>query len=145
VQLPPNLRLDLERLRATLDAFPARARVALEPRHDSWHTDPVYEALAAHDAALCWWDRRSRHGPLVRTASWCYLRLHEGRTATPPGYGTRALRTWVGRLADTWGNETDGYVYFNNDHLAFAVRDARTFRRLAGDAGLALAPSPRAA
>ncbi len=136
LQLPPTLRIDTERLAETLDAFPRSVRVAVEPRHESWHTDPVYELLAAHGAALCLWDRRSRHGPLVRTAAWCYLRLHEGRTATPPGYGHRALVTWVERLADRWGADVDGYVYFNNDARACAVRDARTFTEAAAKAGV---------
>ena len=66
----------------TLEAFRAvtgGVRIAFEPRHDSWHDDAVYELLERHDAALCWWDRLGTRGPLVKTASWIYLRLHEGR------------------------------------------------------------------
>jgi uncharacterized protein YecE (DUF72 family) len=139
LQLPPTLRVDVARLAETLAAFPRSVRVVVEPRHKSWHTDALYALLATHDAALCLWDRGSQHGPLVRTASWCYLRLHEGRTATPPGYGRRALVTWVTRLADQWGRGVDGYVYFNNDAQAFAVRDAQSFTRAATAAGLAVA------
>jgi len=141
LQLPPTLRVDLDRLAETLTAFPRPVRVVVEARHDSWHTDALYELLATHDAALCLWDRRSQHGPLVRTASWCYLRLHEGRTATPPGYGRQALNGWVTRLVDRWGGHVDGYVYFNNDARALAVRDARAFTALAAKAGLATAAS----
>lgn len=137
VQLPPTLRVDVPRLDETLAAFPPGVRVAFEPRHDSWDTDAVYDVLRARDAALCWWDRRNRHGPLVRTASWCYLRLHEGRTARPPGYGRRALTTWAERLAAAWGDDADGYVFFNNDARACAVRDAQVFVRLARPVGLA--------
>ena len=139
LQLPPTLRVDLGRLAETLAAFPRPVRVVVEPRHESWHTDALYELLAAHDAALCLWDRRSQHGPLVRTAAWCYLRLHEGRTATPPGYGRQALVAWVTRLADRWGQRVDGYVYFNNDARAHAVRDAHAFTELAAKAGVAAA------
>jgi uncharacterized protein YecE (DUF72 family) len=142
VQLPPTLRADPDRLEETLAAFPPRVRVVLEPRHESWDTDEVHEVLRSRDAALCLWDRRNQHGPLVRTASWCYLRLHEGRTASPPGYGRRALTTWVERLAERWGEQADGYVYFNNDQDAHAVRDARTFRHVAATAGVACAPPP---
>ena len=136
LQLPPTLTVDLARLEETLAAFPPSVRVALEPRHESWHTDPVYDLLRGRDVALCLWDRRSRHGPLVRTAGWCYLRLHEGRTVRPPCYGRRALTTWAERLAERWGEGADGYVYFNNDARACAVRDAQTFVRLAGSVGL---------
>jgi uncharacterized protein YecE (DUF72 family) len=117
----------------------------LEPRHESWHTDAVYERLLDRDVALCLWDRRGRHGPLVRTAGWCYLRLHEGRTARPPGYGRRALTTWAERLVEHWGERADGYVYLNNDAHACAVRDAETFVRVAGSVGLRCAAPAGAA
>ena len=143
LQLPPTMRLELGRLAETLEAFARTVRVVVEPRHDSWHTEALYELLADHDAALCLWDRRSQHGPLVATASWCYLRLHEGRTATPPGYGRRALATWAARLAERWGRAADGYVYFNNDARACAVRDATTFAGLAARAGLSCSSTPR--
>jgi uncharacterized protein YecE (DUF72 family) len=136
VQLPPTLRVDVVRLEETLAAFPSGVRVVLEPRHESWDTDRVYEVLQARDAALCLWDRRNHHGPLVRTATWCYVRFHEGRTARPPGYGRRALTTWAERLVDRWGDAADGYVYFNNDAQACAVRDARTFVRVAASIGM---------
>jgi uncharacterized protein YecE (DUF72 family) len=141
VQLPPTLTADPGLLDAALAAFPSGVRVAFEPRHASWDTDAVADVLATHDAARCWWDRRGAHGPLVRTASWCYLRLHEGRATPAPGYGARALRTWAERLAATWGADADGYVYCNNDAHACAPRDAATFTRLAARVGLRCAPA----
>ena len=52
-QLPPHLKKDLDRLRTFLDLVPAERRVALEFRNASWFEDDVFEALRAHDAALC--------------------------------------------------------------------------------------------
>jgi uncharacterized protein YecE (DUF72 family) len=136
LQLPPTLAVDVPRLEATLAAFPRSVRVAFEARHDSWHTAAVYEALAARDCALCLWDRRGRHGPLLRTATWCYVRLHEGRATPSPCYGRRALTTWAERVAEHWGARADGFVFFNNDHRGCAVRDATTFTRVARHSGL---------
>lgn len=135
LQLPPTLPVDVHALDATLRAFPRDVRVAVEVRHDSWHTEEVYDRLATHDAALCLWDRGNRHGPVVRTASWCYLRLHEGRATPHPCYGRTALRSWAARLEEQWGDGADapdGYVYFNNDPGACAPRNAATFTRCAG-------------
>jgi uncharacterized protein YecE (DUF72 family) len=132
VQLPPNLRADPGRLQDTLDAFAARVRVVVEVRHNSWLVDDVFDTLARHNAALCLTDRRGRKSPVVRTADWAYLRLHEG-TATPrPCYGERALRSWVDRLKEEWPPDADRYVYFNNDPGACAVRNAIRFRALTG-------------
>jgi len=135
VQLPPNLSVSVDALTETLDAFGDRVRVAFEPRHRSWFDDAVYEVLAKHDAALCLTDRHSRPGPVVRTASWFYLRFHEGNASPHPCYGTRALKSWTERLRELWSASADGYVYFNNDGRACAPRDAARFARDAEHAG----------
>jgi uncharacterized protein YecE (DUF72 family) len=144
LQLPPNLRVDVGRLAETLERFPARQRVAVEPRHDSWFTDEVYQLLARHDAALCLIDRVGRLGPVERTAGWAFLRLHEGTASPRPCYGDRALARWVERLADGWSAGEDCYVFFNNDPRACAVRNAARFARLSERAGLrpTRAPDP---
>jgi uncharacterized protein YecE (DUF72 family) len=62
--------------------------------------------------------------------------MHEGIAEPRPHYGTRALQSWVDRIADLWGPDAECFVYFNNDHRACAVRDAASFVRLARAAGL---------
>ena len=136
IQLPPNLRCDTGRLDAVLEAF-AGERVAVEFRHDSWFTDDVAALLERHDAALCLADRESRVlGPIRRTASWGYLRLHAGRGRPRPFYGHAALSHWAERLMSLWGAGGDTYVLFNNDPCACAVRDATCFAAAAERAGL---------
>ncbi|HEV7605407.1 MAG TPA: DUF72 domain-containing protein [Candidatus Limnocylindrales bacterium] len=136
LQLPPDMPIAIDRLAETLDAFPQGIRVAVEPRHDSWFVEPVRELLTARGAALCWADRRGPITPTWRTADWGYLRFHQGRASPRPCYGERALASWATRLCDAWGPGADGYAYFNNDHRGCALRDAATFARLVGAAGL---------
>lgn len=144
LQLPPDLRADLPALAATLRRFPAEVRLAVEPRHPSWFTGELAALLAGHDAALVWSDRQGRLlAPLWRTASWGYLRLHEGRTAVWPFYGRRALAGWVRRLATLVAPEADCYVYFNNDPGGAAVYNAVTFARAAAQRGLPVTRVPR--
>ncbi|MEV5704409.1 DUF72 domain-containing protein [Actinoallomurus sp. NPDC052274] len=143
VQLPPTLQVDVERLTRTLRRFPAGVRVALEPRHPSWWTDEVRELLIRHGAALCWADRLGRPlTPLWRTTDWGYLRFHEGAATPWPEYGDQALRSWVRRLAETWDDEQDVYVYFNNDPGGAAVRDAGRFAEFARAAGRGVTRTP---
>ena len=40
----PDMPIDLDRLAATLEAFPRSVRVAFEPRHTSWYTDEIGRA-----------------------------------------------------------------------------------------------------
>lgn len=136
IQLPPQLSLDLVRLRGTLALFPPEVRVAVEFRHDSWYTSQVRSVLEDRGVALCLADRRRVLTPLWRTTDWAYLRFHEGRAAPSPCYGRHALETWAKRLADAWSPEADVFAYFNNDPRACALRDARVFARAAARAGL---------
>jgi uncharacterized protein YecE (DUF72 family) len=131
LQLPPTMRLELDRLHKTLDAFPASWRVAVEFRHTSWFTDEVRGALEERGVALCMADRWRPITPIWRTADWTFLRFHSGRSNPLPCYGRQALATWVRRLRDHWTTDEDAYVYFNNDPRACAVRDAIVFARLA--------------
>ncbi|MCO5972809.1 DUF72 domain-containing protein [Actinoallomurus soli] len=143
VQLPPTLQIEVERLERCLRRFPAGVRVAVEPRHPSWWTDEVRDLLIRHGAALCWADRLGRPlTPLWRTADWGYLRLHEGAATPWPEYGDQALRSWVRRLAETWDDAQDVYVYFNNDPGGAAVRDAGRFAEFARAAGRGVTRTP---
>lgn len=143
IQLPPTLRAEPERLERCLARFPRDVRVAVEPRHESWWTDEVRSVLEKHEAALCWADRRGRPvTPLWRTAGWGYLRFHEGAARPWPTYGGQALRTWAGRLADTWGDDQDVFVYFNNDPGGAAVRDAVRFAGVVSRGGRSVTRTP---
>jgi uncharacterized protein YecE (DUF72 family) len=149
LQLPPDFRADPGALEACLHEFSraaaaagARVRVAVELRHASWWTDEVRDLLTRHRAALSWADRLGRPlAPLWRTADWGYLRLHEGGregadTARPwPRYGGQALGRWVRRLAETWPDDADVFVFFNNDLGGAAVHDAAAFASAARRAG----------
>lgn len=125
LQLPPTLAIDLPALESTLAAFPAGARVAVEPRHPSWEVPALAALLSRWGAALCLADRRGPLRPLWRTADWGYVRLHAGRARPTPCYGRRALAAWAARLAALWPPEAEVFVFLNNDTAGCAVRDAR--------------------
>ena len=143
LQLPPTMQADPGLLDQCLREFQARAaavpglrdrelRVCVEFRHESWWTPEVRQLLTRHNAALGWTDRRGHPlGPLWRTADWGYLRFHEGAAAPWPRYGRQALRTWLGRIEDTWPPEADVFAYFNNDQHAAAPADALALTALA--------------
>lgn len=146
LQLPPNLKADVAALGHTIEAFDGRVRIAVEFRHESWFTPEVRRLLEDGGVALCLADRGSRPlTPVWRTAPWTYLRFHAGRASPEPCYGRSALASWIERLAGAWGKEDDVYVYFNNDHAACALRDARVFGRAAERAGWPVTRLPREA
>ena len=146
LQLPPNLTAEPARLDACLAEFAKverPVRVAVEPRHPSWWTGQVRDVLTAHDAALCWADRRGRPVmPLWQTAEWGYVRFHEGAAQPWPRYGRAALRSWLKRIRAAWPDSAPVYVYFNNDQCGAAIADSGEFARLAGHAGHEVSRTP---
>jgi uncharacterized protein YecE (DUF72 family) len=129
IQLPPDLPIELERLDDTLHAFGREVELAVEPRHESWFTPELRTLLEGRGAALCIADRRGPITPIWQTTSWVYLRLHEGRARPRSCYGRAALGAWAKRLVDLAGPSPPGYVYFNNDARACAIRNAQMFER----------------
>ena len=125
-QLPPSMKVNLERLRAFLELLPAELAAAFEFRHPSWFDDEVYTALHDHNAALVIADSDdpTKTPPFVRTADWGYLRLRR------PGYDAAALQTWAERLADpAWSR---AFVYFKHEDAGAGPKLAEELRRLAG-------------
>jgi uncharacterized protein YecE (DUF72 family) len=137
LQLPPNFPANVERLEEALEAFPRRVRLAVEFRHSSWFTDEVREVLQRRDAALCLADRNGKTlGADWRTASWGYLRMHEGDGNPHPCYPDDVLSRWAETLASQFSESDDVYAYFNNDHRCCAIKDAIRFASLAAERGL---------
>ena len=126
VQLPPNFKQDLVRLKDFLTLFPADLRCAWEFRHPSWLADDTYEALRAANAALCIADTEQGHTPLVATADFGYFRLRD------EGYEQQALARWasnVNELGKSWHN---AFVFFKHEESGEGPKLAERFVALAG-------------
>ncbi|QIS10071.1 DUF72 domain-containing protein [Nocardia arthritidis] len=143
IQLPPDLPAAPDRLDAVLRLIPTDLRVAVEPRHASWWSADVRAVLEHHNAALCWADRLGRPvTPRWRTADWAYLRFHEGAGDPWPCYADDVLADQVRRIGETWEEDRDVYVYFNNDPGGAALHDAIRFAEFARTAGLPVSRTP---
>jgi len=123
-QLPPYMRIDVQRLDAFLKLLPAGTHAAFEFRHPSWDDDAVRASLAAHACALCAADTDEGDEPvLAQTASFIYLRLRR------ESYDDDALRRWLERLhAGGWER---AYVFFKHEDGAVGPRMAARFLDLA--------------
>jgi uncharacterized protein YecE (DUF72 family) len=143
MQFPPTFKIDLGALEETLALFPDDKRVVVEFRHDSWFTEETLALCEKFGVAWCLADRLSKPiTPVWRSTDWAFLRFHEGLANPHPCYGRSALQTWVERLRQMHGTGADIYVYFNNDPRACALKDARTFGRMAQRAGFDVTRTP---
>jgi uncharacterized protein YecE (DUF72 family) len=106
-QLPPNMKLDLERLAAFLPLIPRRWKAAIEFRHATWHADDVYALLRQHEVALVAAESEDTEAVVTATAPYGYLRLHK------PAYTPDELDSWVTQIgAQLWD---EAWVYFKHD------------------------------
>jgi len=140
-QFPPNLKADVPVLAGFLRLLPRAMRPAFEFREPSWWRDDVFELL---DRAGGAWVLADRPGARVReivTGGWSYIRFHQGRPAHP-GYTRQKLRSWADRVAGLAVPEA--FVFFNNDPLAAAPRDALILEELLAERGLEVAQPQKA-
>ena len=120
-QLPPYMKLDLERLETFLAMLPEATRVAMEFRHISWFDDAVYEALRSRNVAVCIADGELKKGevPFVSTADWGYLRLRR------VNYDEGKLDEWVRKIREqAW---EDVFVFFKHEDDAAGPSLAESF------------------
>jgi uncharacterized protein YecE (DUF72 family) len=120
-QLPPNFKVDLDRLQAFLDVLPPGVRAAFEFRHLSWWDDAVYERLRQRNIALCIADSEERHTPLVPTADFGYVRLRD------EGYAEADIDRWARSIVgqESW---RDAFVYFKHEDEARGPEFAAAFK-----------------
>jgi uncharacterized protein YecE (DUF72 family) len=106
-QLPPNMKKDIERLRAFLEFLPAGRKFTIEFRNSTWFEEDVVDALRAKDVAMTIIDQDDFVTPPISTASWGYVRLHRF------DYDAKSLADWAVRIKEQgW---SDAYVYFKHD------------------------------
>jgi uncharacterized protein YecE (DUF72 family) len=121
VQLPPNLRIEPERLKSFLGLVPESIPIAFEFRHESWRDETVFTALREHDAA---WVTTDDSGivpdEIPTTASWTYLRLRA------PEYSHATLRRWRSRLAVF----DSAFIYFKHEDDALGATLASRMQSL---------------
>ena len=134
-QLPGNFPVNIERLDGFLRALARQRlvrplRAVLEIRHASWLVPDVIGRLRRAGVALCLTDWRETPVRDVVTAHFVYVRRHGARRRYGGPYpevtlheDARDIRRWLRQGRDV-------YVYFNNDALAHAVRDAERLRAM---------------
>jgi uncharacterized protein YecE (DUF72 family) len=125
-QLPHNLHRNFDKLERFARALQRwrSVRHAIEFRHESWFDKDVAHALKVHRIAVCQSDATDWPRWDAVTTDLVYVRLH-GRTGThASGYSDAELRRWA-RRARRWQREgREVHVYFDDDPLGYAPRNA---------------------
>jgi len=120
-QLPPNFRLELDRLRDFLALLPEGTPAAFEFRHPDWFVDEVYSMLRERNCAFAYVDDddSEKDVALVGTADWGYARLRR------PGYSTEELTAIAQEMRkQEWKR---AYVFFKHEDAGVGPALARQF------------------
>ncbi len=123
-QLPPQLKVNLERLETFLDRLPNGRRHTVEFRDSGWYIDPVFEALERRGVALCVSDHHHAPAPWLATADFVYVRGHGPGGFYSGAYSDQTLDDWSRRFAHWRREGRDVYAYFDNDIGCAAPYDA---------------------
>ena len=118
LQLPPNLKLDLERLAGFLEVLPRDWRFTFEFRNPSWFVDEVYALLREHGASLCVAESDELVVPDVVTAGFVYYRLRK------PPYDELALARLRRRARELVGAGRDVFLLFKHEEDAGGALEA---------------------
>jgi uncharacterized protein YecE (DUF72 family) len=110
-QLPPNFKLDLERLSAFLEeAHAAGLKTAWEFRDASWFCDETYKVLAAAGAVLCAAESDTLASPDL--ALQPRLRVYRLRRSS---YSTKELAALAAKFTTLAQDGVDVYAFFKHE------------------------------
>lgn len=127
-QFPPSYRYTAARLKTIVGQLDPRYRNVIEFRHKSWWRDSVYTTIARHRVIFC-----AVSGPRLPDAipaggDTLYVRFHGTTRWYRHDYAPAELEAWARRIAASGAREV--WIYFNNDHHGFAVKNALQLRRI---------------
>ncbi len=129
-QLPGNLHKNEPKLEKFLKLLDARTHHVVEFRHESWFDEPVYLLLKKYKITYCILSAPDNlPEDAVSTAKTAYVRFHGKSSWYNYRYSEDELKNWYKRLSEM--KEVDRlYIYFNNDHNAWAVKNAQSLMKM---------------
>jgi uncharacterized protein YecE (DUF72 family) len=130
-QLPPGLKADPVRLADFLELLrPYGVRNAFEFREGTWISKKVISLLERENACLCMADSPAFLNDLPLTADFVYIRRHGNEGGSGTGYTTSQLKADALRIRKYLRQGRDVFVYFNNDALGYAPRNAQELKAI---------------
>jgi len=126
-QLPPQMRCDIDVLRAFLEILPEDLRYAFEFRHASWLVDGVYRLLEGRNISLCVAESEKFEVPEVITADFVYYRLRK------PEYTAENIESIATRAQGLLGQGKDLFLMFKHEETPDgALHAEEVLRKVAG-------------
>ncbi len=133
-QLSPGFHLDLDRLSGFVKILRRRRgpRHAFEFRHESWLQPEVFELLAGAGMTVCRADHPVFEAEIPDEFAFEYVRRHGPHTGSPytDGYSDAFLKRDAEAIRGWARKKKDVLVYFNNDAMGWAPKNAQRLKEL---------------
>ncbi len=138
-QLPPNFKVNLERLAGFLELPLLRTvPIAFEFRNAGWFAPEVLELLTRHDAALCVAESEELQTPEVHTSS-THVAFRLRRTG---GYKARAIKAQAERMLELAATR-QVYAYFKHEEEPTGALNARALLKAVAARAPAMQGKPK--
>jgi uncharacterized protein YecE (DUF72 family) len=131
-QLPPSLKLNLERLERFLERLPPDLSHVFEFRNKDWYVPDTYSLLDRHGASFCVHDMPGSKTERVAVGPIAYVRFHGGEGKYWGRYSDEGLLSWTDWIVQQRNAGRRVWCYFNNDIHGHAIEDARTLKSMVG-------------
>lgn len=128
-QFPPSMGYDGGRFRRFLSLISRyRVRQAFEFRHEGWINEEAVDLLGEHGHCLCMADWPKFNDDLPVTTGFVYIRRHGRGGGYNTCYSLKELRRDAGMIKGHLRKGLDVFIYFNNDVLGYAPKNALRLR-----------------
>lgn len=124
IQLPPNLKINLDLLEQFVLILPRPFDYTIEFRNKEWMCDDVYNLLKKNKISFCIYDHPNIPCPKIITSDPVYIRFHGRERRYAGKYTKDDIEKWGEFIKDCLRNNYRIYAYFNNDYRGYAVENA---------------------
>ena len=131
-QLPPSMKINLERLETFLRIIPKDVTNVFEFRNKDWYVPETYALLDRYGASFCVHDMPGSASERVAVGPIAYVRFHGGEGKYWGRYSDEGLLSWTDWIVDQASQDRSVWCYFNNDIHGHAIEDAWTLKSMLG-------------
>jgi uncharacterized protein YecE (DUF72 family) len=129
-QLPPSMKINLERLESFLRILPPGVTSVFEFRNKDWYRADTYDLLDRYGASFCVHDMPGSASERIAVGPIAYVRFHGGEGKYWGRYSDEGLLSWTDWIVDQARQGRPAWCYFNNDIHGHAIEDARTLKAM---------------
>jgi uncharacterized protein YecE (DUF72 family) len=129
-QLPPGMKINLERLESFLNILSPDVTSVFEFRNKDWYVPETYALLGRYGASFCVHDMPASQTDRIAVGPIAYVRFHGGEGKYWGRYSDEALLSWTDWIVDQVRQGHSVWCYFNNDIHGHAIEDARALKSM---------------